>query len=111
MEDQIYKSVELLANQLGVAVTEIVPFYSQWLFWSAFGWLLMGVFIVAGCICGIVYSVKNREKLEEFAYFLIVVCSIIGLIGAIILVAQIGDLASPQAAAYHQILRDLIPRK
>lgn len=99
------KTIQEIAQQLGIAVTEVIPYYANWYIYASIAYICLGFGIMG---LGFFLYKKTWEEddtdRQAFAYMWLVIGFVIG---AIIICAQIGDLLSPTGVAYHRLISDI----
>lgn len=95
--------VDRLAALLAKHGTQVVDEYTSWFFVSAVVWILFGL---AAVCTGI--KLKFRDHLEEDQYkAMLCIKVLLVIVGGLIAISHVSDLVAPEAAAIHQLLRDL----
>jgi hypothetical protein len=103
----IEKEIEALRDIATPAVQAAIHAYSNWMVISSIGWIASGVAIVVAATKCLEWW-RSHEFDDDGAF----VASLVGivllfLIGGLLVVCNLPDLFSPQAAAIHQVLRDI----
>jgi len=98
-----------LVNNIALAVGKSAEFvteqYTSWFFVSAVGWVIFGIFSLWS-VTKIKFSCKS--EVSEWAQWLIK--SVLVLISATFILANLPDAINPKAAAIHQIIKDVRPK-
>lgn len=70
------------------------------------GWLIFGAIV-----CWSATKIKFSEHSDVAAWGQWLIRAVVVFFGALMILVSVPDIASPQAAAIHQLLRDITPRK
>ena len=98
--------IKNLAGAVGKSAEYITHQYASWMVASAIGWIIFGAIV---CWSATKIRFSEHTYVAEWGQWLIKACVV--LVGAMMILASVPDIASPQAAAIHQLLRDITPRK
>ena len=91
-----------LASAVGKSAEFVTEQYASWLFAGAIGWLCFGLIICASAM-----RIKFDEDTEFATWAQWLMKSAVVFIGALFVFLAIPDIASPKAAAIHQIIKDV----
>ena len=91
-----------LASAVGKSAEYVTQQYSTWMVWSAIGWVVFGAIV---CWSATKIRFKEHTEVPEWGQWLIKAAVV--FCGALMILCSVPDIASPQAAAIHQLLRDI----
>jgi putative Mn2+ efflux pump MntP len=107
MDNVISNAVEAIAKSIGVASNEIIPYYVKYYTISAISYIILGLIM---CFLGCIVF-KNWLKIEDkddgLPIFMILGSIIMFFIGCLFVFVNLPDIFSPEAMAYHRLIRDL----
>ena len=95
-----------LAGAVGKSAEYITQQYAHWMIASAIGWVIFGVIVCWGATK---IRFSEHSEISEWGQWLM--RAVVIFFGAWMILASVPDIASPQAAAIHQVLKDINPRK
>jgi putative Ca2+/H+ antiporter (TMEM165/GDT1 family) len=102
-ETELMKS---LAGAVGKSAEYITQQYATWMVASAIGWIIFGA-----VVCWSATKIRFDEHSDIPDFFQWLAKALVVFLGALMILVSVPDIASPQAAAIHQVLRDINPRK
>lgn len=95
-----------LAGAVGKSAEYITQQYSSWMVVSAIGWIIFGV-----VVCWSATKIKFSEHSDVAEWGQWLMRAMVVFCGALMILSSVPDVVSPQAAAIHQLLRDIKPGK
>ncbi len=98
--------IKNLAGAVGKSAEYITQQYSSWMVASAIGWAIFGVIV---CWSATKIMFDEHSDVAEWGKWLMK--AVVVFCGAWMILASVPDVVSPQAAAIHQLLRDITPKK
>lgn len=101
MEGENLKMLQEVINAIGGTGSAIVSEYTVWFIVSAIGWILMGA---AMAYLSFKWKIESDDEDE---YWKTIVRWVMIFIGALFILCNVPDLFAPEAAAIHQLLRDV----
>ena len=95
-----------LAGAVGKSAEYITQQYASWMIVSAIGWVIFGAIV-----CWSATKIRFDEDSDISKWGQWLMRAVVVFFGAWMILACVPDIASPQAAAIHQVLKDINPRK
>jgi hypothetical protein len=105
MNDATIKLLQSLADAVGASLPMILGHYTTWHLVSALGWIAFGSFIVFTSTKWIPDEDVWDPTVAGIVRILLL------FVGGIFIFVNLPDIFSPQAAAIHQLLTDIHPKK
>lgn len=96
-----------LIDMLGSGATDMVGSYTKYMFWSALGWISLGIFLIyLGIKLFTIRAAGNlKSELEDLQPIITAVFIIVGLL---VVLTNFPQLLAPSGMAYHQIFKDIL---
>lgn len=91
-----------IASAVGESAEFVISQYTTWHFVNAVGWLVFGIFAILS-----VTKIKFDKDSEIAIWAQFFIKAVLILISATIILSSVPDVASPKAAAIHQLLKDV----
>lgn len=108
MKPEELQLIKDVISQVGTAGTATLEAYTQWHLAAALTWLVTGVALLALSIFMAWRTVKDiRSENDDMIGAWIGISLIALLLGLLMVGTNIADVIAPEAAAIHQLLRDV----
>lgn len=107
MNEKELELAERLIGTLGENAGATIDAYVVWFVVSSLGWVAFGA-----AFCFVAYRVMKMKPgkngdISPVAYQIF--AAVLAIIGSIVVMSNLPDLAAPRAMAIHQLLKDIVP--
>lgn len=107
MDPNQLEAVTRLITMLSNGGADIVSSYTHYMFWSALGWMSLGIFLIYTGVK--VFLVKETGQLKwELEEIQPIITAVFIIIGIFFVLFNLPQLLSPSGMAYHQIFKDVL---